>query len=415
MKPLTFTSLFVISLLSVQAYTWIPLGPDSINADRCRFGIAMGQHVIIASGNMYMYEDDMQWHMYSFSLPINDAAYQNPTELLVVVGDGSYSDGIYTFNLETHNFELVDWLVNPNFIEVIPVLKKGQEVFTDQYFVGGQFSGLTTSADGVNWTAIQFFTGKSCTEIDHFNEHIVIAEVSNLNNIYCSDDYGVTWTASAPGGPPITRMRFNNEGELYGIFPSYSNSSGLYKSPDYGMTWTLEFYSDNLSAVGFDAIGNVFVGWESPTSTNEGIALYDPAVPAPGLTFLNAGLPNLNINRIMLNPTMSAIAIFACTDSGVYFCHDYLLGVEEKYAEEEITMYPNPAHKGDLVTIHQNSLRTIDRIEIYSANGMLIYDSFTETDKTGDYRLQTDNLDIGIYYCVYKTRGGSQTSRLLIY
>ena len=146
MKILAITLLLSFSSIICSAYTWIPFGPDTINASLCRFGIAMGQSVIISPDGLYIYEDDMVWHLYEFGLPVKDVAYKSSTEILVAIGNGSYSDGIYTFNLETHEYEVVEWLLNPNFIQIVPVLKKDGK-FVDQYFAGGQFSGLISPVD----------------------------------------------------------------------------------------------------------------------------------------------------------------------------------------------------------------------------------------------------------------------------
>jgi len=415
MKSHLLSLLLTFSYLFSGAYTWIPFGPDTLHATQCRFGITMGMGVICSPYGICIYEDDMEWHFYETGLPVTDAAYKGPTEMLVAMGSGSYSDGIYTFNLTTHEFEIAEWMINPNFIHLVPVLKKDGK-FVDQYFAGGQFSGLISSVDGETWWNIDYFNGKSCSVMDYYNEHLVISEVSNIHNIYYSNDYGVSWSETSTGTPMLTDLKFNFEGYLYGVFPYYSNSSGLYRSEDFGATWEVEFWSDEMNAVGFDAMSNLFVGWKSDYSDNEGIALYDPDAPSPGFTFLNEGLPNLHINQIMMNPTMSAIAIFCCTDAGVYMSYDYLMAEKENAENINlISLFPNPLDNSRELTIRVAVNDQIRSINLFTAGGrhiMKIHQS--DGDRTGNYHVDISVLNAGVYFIKIQTERSSVSRKILI-
>ena len=236
--------------------------------------------------------------------------------------------------------------------------------------------------------------------MDFYEEHLVI---SSISNIYWSDDSGNTWNQSPAGVQIITDMKFTNEGTLYGIFPNGSNSSGLWRSDDFGNTWEVEFWSNNMSAVGFDAMNTIFVGWEEEFAGSEGIAIYDPLAPPHGLTFLNEGLPDLSINKILLNPTMSAIAIFCCTDAGVWMSYDYMVGEKETEINfPNITISPNPA--SDYINIHFDLSRIIKReisMKIINLNGELI-DKKTVNPNSNNFRvrLNLDDYSAGVYYCI---------------
>ena len=400
------------------SYTWIPFCPDTIHANNICFGVGSWKGVICTDEGMYLWQEDIEeWSFYTYGLPVLGAVQFNATQILVAMGCGTYSDGVYTFDLETKQFEVVEWLINPNFLLVIPVLDKQSNQFTDEYYVGCQFGGLYRSTDGLTWTEVPYFTGKSCTVMDFYENHLVVIEVSNIYNIYWSDDYGVTWQEAAAGSPMITDLEFSYEGDLYGIFPGYSNSSGLYSSNDFGQTWDLEFWSDNMSAVGFDAMSTIFAGWESPTAMNEGIAIYTPGTPPPNLSFLNEGLPNTNINKILLNPTMSAIAIFCCTDAGVYMSNDYMVGGEEKMVNsDQISIYPNPVSKKGKVNIKIPDNQDVMSFQIYSNAGRFVLEkNFNMSILENKFDINLQGLEPGMYIIRIKTDNSEFAKKLVIH
>jgi len=412
-KTIIIIWLFLFSLPSFS-YTWIPFCPDTIHANNICFGVGSWKGVICTDEGMYLWQEDIEeWSFYTYGLPVMGAVHFNATQILVAMGCGTYSDGVYTFDLETKQFEVVEWLINPNFLIVVPVLDKQSNQFTDEYYIGCQFGGLYRSTDGLTWMEVPYFTGKSCTVMDFYENHLVVIEVSNIYNIYWSDDYGVTWQESTGSIPMITDLEFSYDGDLYGIFPSYSNSSGLYSSNDFGQTWDLEFWSDNMSAVGFDAMGTIFVGWES----EQGIAIYDPLTPPPGLTFLNDGLPNININKILLNPAMSAIAIFCCTDAGVYMSNDYMVGGEEKMVNsDQISIYPNPVSKKRKVNVEISDNQDVMSFQIYSNDGRFVLEkNFNMNIVENRFDINLQGLEPGMYIIRIKTDNSEFAKKLVIH
>ena len=417
MKKLALLLIALSIQVSVYSYTWQSFGPDTIHAINACFGVGSSYGIICSPDGMYLYDDNTQeWNFYTNAgLPVWEATHLNANQILVIMGDGSWSDGIYTFDLITHQFEIVEWIPNPTFLKFHQLSGTWFAGFNN---VGTAVCGLYKSTDGLNWNEVTFFNEIPCTCMDFFEEHLVISSISNIYDIYWSDDSGNTWNQSYVGGPVISDMKFNNEGELYGIFPDFSNSSGLWKSVDFGNTWDVEFWSDNMSAVGFDAMGTIFVGWESPFSGNEGIAIYDPDAPPPGLTFLNEGLPNININKILLNPTMSAIAIFCCTDSGVYFSLDYMVGKPENYSEKnEINIYPNPAR--DYININYSLAQkgsSSVKIQVLNCNGQIIDKSKADYNPSVKNKIIKDisKLSSGIYYCIIENEEISITRKFVL-
>jgi hypothetical protein len=395
-KFTTLLAVFLVFNLG-YSYNWNPLGTVQMNASKICFGITFSHYVICADDGIYLYNImTHETEFYTYGLPVTGATYLDSERILVTMGDGSWSDGIWTFNLQTHQFEVVEWFVYPNFLYF--------DEFANTYWVGSDWGGLLKSQDGLNWVEDIYFTAKPCGTMTGYGQHLVVTAIANLSNVYWSDDSGETWNASE-NFPFISDMSFSPNGLLYGIFPDYSDSSGLWKSDDFGNSWQNVFYADNMSAVGFDCFGDPFVGWKD----NLGIARYNPLAPPPGLTFLNSGLPNLCINKIQINPTMSAPAIFVCTDAGVYFSMDYMVGLEEQKQNEnkEISFYPNPATS--LVNI--KSKNTINQISILNNLGLVVcrcdFDSRSIQINTADF-------EKGIYFIQVDTPSGFITEKLII-
>lgn len=419
MKNIVIIFLLVLFPFISHSYTWQSFCPTAIHANNICFGVGSWKGVICSPEGMYLWEEDIEeWTFYTYGLPVTGAVNLNATQILVAMGCGTYSDGIYTFDLETHQFDVVEWVVNPNFMLIIPVLDENTNLFTDEYYVGSQFGGLFRSINGLIWTEVPYFNGKSCKAMDYYGEHFVISEVSNVHNIYWSDDYGVNWQESISPVPMITDIKYNNAGELYGIFPSYSNSSGFYKSEDFGNIWNVEFWSDNMSAVGFDAVGTIFVGWDSLAGGNEGIAIYNPLAPPPGLTFMNQGLASTNINKILLNPVMSVIAIFCCTDAGVYMTNDYMVGTSEHTGEEPgITLFPNPVSDKATITISAHS-KLGSPVEIFILDNEGREVEKIEAGNSSSNKMEINwnkgNMPTGVYYLVVRTKNETITEKFII-
>jgi len=391
-----FTMFFISILLwsSGFAYSWNQMGTVQMNASKICFGITFSDFVICAEDGFYLYNiSTHETTFYTYGLPVTGAAYLDEERILITMGDGSYSDGIWTFDLQNHQFEVVEWVIYPNFLY--------HDDLTGSYWVGSDWGGLFKSQDGLNWEEDIDFLAKPCGTMTGYGEHLVVTAIANLSNIYWSDDSGETWNASEIF-TVISDMSFCPNGLLYGVYPDNSNSSGLWKSEDFGNTWQIVFYANNMRAVGFDCFGNPFLGWKE----NLGIASFDASAPPPGLTWLNEGLPNLNINKIQVNPTMSAPALFVCTEAGVYVSQDYWLGLDEK-EQNEISILPNPAT--DFIKIE--SKNRMSSLEFSSISGKRILEmSINENQQ----QLDVSHLEAGIYLLEIEAEGKFFVRKLVV-
>jgi hypothetical protein len=311
-----------------------------------------------------------------------DAAWMDGENILVLLNEGSYSDGIYSINPGTGEYTLITWLEGPNFIVC--------DNETDRYFVG-YHGGLKYSVDGLTWDSDSNFDNMNIVDMGTFGNHYVVSEMDNLYNIYYSDDAGVNWQTSSMA-PMISDLEFHYSGKLYGIFPDESWSSGLWSSNNFGETWNVEFWSVNLSCVGIDGVQDVFIGWQQTLpGSDEGIARWDSV--NQNLLFYNQGLPELMINSVTHNPGMSAWVLFACTQNGVYLTYDYV-GIKE--ATETFTSleaWPNPAWKQLNIRIGTDEYT---EVKIHTLNGQLI-DYFTVNTSSGELTYDCSSLQQGVY------------------
>jgi len=398
-------TLFLITIpLTISAYTWTPFGPPGVHANDIVFNVGANNiTVVCANDGLHLNNGGPNWDYYTTGgLPVKGAATFNDTSFIFIMGDGSWSDGIYLFSLVSLQHHVLEWAYFPEFIY--------HSQFNDYYYVG-YFYGVLFSDDGINWIELPYFDNKHCVSMDCSYDNYVISELSNIYDIHYSGDAGKNWQ---PANCPyiISDLRFKCTGELYGIFPDFSNSSGLYSSPDYGQSWDLEAYSDNMSTVGYDAVGNIFIGWESTAGAQEGVAIYNTL--SKTFDFVNLGLPNKNINKFRYDPTMSSIANFACTDSGVYIIQSYIVDIEEQLAHNnEISVFPNPFTEKTTIEINTPDSDQNSNLEVYNSNGVLVR-SFCIKPDENLIQFHRDDLKSGVYFMKWGNSVNSACTRIII-
>ena len=343
------------------AYMWENVGPSNLQVNSFNTVYYNILVEILCSSDGILINEGGNWVEYSCGfLPAWNAIGLDPDNILVLLGDGSWSDGVYKFNLSTHQFDIAEWIPFPNFMLYC--------TSNNTYYAGG-LNGMWESTDGMNWSEIVYFNLKDCVAMAYLENHFV---VSTDSEIYYSHDTGTTWNLVQPGSPLINDLAFHANETLYGIFPGPSNSSGLWSSNDFGESWDVEFYSDFMNSVGLDAEDNIFVGWEIPGT--EGVALWDQVQHE--LEFFNDGLPNLSINKLTYHPYIDCLNIICCTDSGAYMLTDYIgVGVEN----EDITVpnyklrnYPNPFNPTTTISFSTTEFTEDTEILIYNVKGQKI-------------------------------------------
>lgn len=311
MRIRLFVLLLTIVAIGASAYEWTPYGPPDVDALNCYFHLTEPYYsVVCASESMYV-EIGPDWHAYSNGgLPVWAALGLNADTMLVIMGDGSYSDGIYHFDIGSEMFRIAEWCYKPHFLFFVES--------TGIYYVGFEY-GLLASSNVTDWLDLSFFGQKNCLAMAAYGHDLIVA---TDEAIYFSADGGEIWNEASLGSPLLCHLAFDSDGLAYGIFPDESYSSGLWSSVDYGESWDVEFWSTLMSSVAFDCNGIPFVGWESADRDAEGVAIWTPELE--DLTFLNNGLPNLCVNNLLQNHLIDSPSMMCCTRGGAFFVTGYL-------------------------------------------------------------------------------------------
>lgn len=334
MKKGILLALIIFPLLC--SADWTPYSPTGIIANKICYGVYNSNDLICTPAGFYLHDGPGgSWDFYTYGeLPVWDASYVNNNHFLVVMGDGTYSDGIHYFNTQSHEFEfeMVEWLYKPNFVHF--------SYQAPTWFVGHEY-GLVFSTNGFDWVNIPFLENKKCMMMKEYQDMMVLLTDEWDNNLYISQDNGETWTR-IPLGFKMVDIDFTTYGELWGIFPGFSNSSGLYSSDD-GFTWSNELYIDGVTCLKAEVTGNIVLGWKEPAGIYEGVYMFNPE--SGELKNINQNLPNRSVNMISYNPWMTIIHLFCCTDDGVYWSFDYMTGIDENDHDAvlaTVNNYPDP-------------------------------------------------------------------------
>lgn len=401
--------IFIVSLTPVllSAYNWTSLGPPGIVANN----ICFLRNTIICTNNGICINDGAgyTWNTYTFgSMAVWEAIYYDTGNILLAMGNGSKSDGIYKFNLTNHKLDLIKYFNIPTFLKYCETNKT--------FYAGSQFEGLISSTDGNIWTAIPYFISRGCKSMDFYDNHFVVSQNNNVYATYYSDDTGRTW-AQSTSNIPINYLAFNSYGKLFGIYAGNAKAAGLYTSTDFGQNWQVSYNSLGMNTFGFDAVQNILVGWKSSSGFDEGIAKYSESLGS--MSFLNDGLPNKKINRIALNPIMSSITIFTCTDSGVYFSNNYLSGIAEtEFSSRKLSAfsYPNPSSTKTTIEYKLPLSSKICEMQfcLYNCYGNLIKEFPVVNVSKNCFTFDVSDLKDGIYF--YKLQAGNTaiTQKLIV-
>ena len=382
---------------------WTPYSPTGIIANKICYGVYNSHDLICTPDGFYLHDGPGgAWDYYTYGqLPVWDASYVNNDFFMVLMGNGSYSDGIHYFNTQTHEFifEMVEWLFKPSFV-----------LFSYQtpIWLAGYEYGLVSSTDGFNWTPIPFFDNIRCIKMIEYGDLLVLLTNGIENNIYISQDGGEIWTQVLPN-LQMYDIDFTTYGKLYGIVPGYSNTSGLYSSDD-GFTWSNELYIDGVTCLKAEVTGNIALGWKEPAGIYEGIYMFNPE--SGELKNINQNLPNRSVNMISYNPWMTVIHLFCCTDDGVYWSIDYMTGIDEKDQDAvlaTVNNYPDP-FTGQ-TTIEYELNRHTDQpviISIYDLTGNKVDEISGLSGEPGKHQFiyHPSLLESGIYF--YQLTFGDQ-------
>lgn len=402
--------LLLITVLVHQSYSftweWESFGSPEIKANKvCFFNTGPVFSVICVDTGMYISGITISFEFYSYtSMAVVEAVSPgfNEDSLILVMSNGSWSDGIYSFNYETKEFVPLHFCYNPNFIVYS---------YENSWFYVGYEYGLYYSEDAINWTGVTFFDNKTCLDMEISGDYLIVATTEEYNNTFLSDDNGATWTELE--GENITELANDILGisTIYGISEGESYNCGFYQLDFSNQEWDNIFYSYRLNAVGMNNVGALYVGWYSGIPPNEGIAACSPE-----LTFLNDGLPNLNINAITAPMIFGVTVIYCCTDSGV-FTRILSVGVPENPIIDYINIYPNPVSNQATININLSELANEEiSISILNNQGQKVDEIKMEGNNSNEIIINWNkgNLPAGVYYLLIETEKEQLSKKFII-
>jgi hypothetical protein len=391
--------LFTLSLSS--ATEWSLLGPSDVKVYDY---VGNPEYILCTENGLYIDSADVCKN-YSNGLPILDVHQLNADTLLLVMSNGSWSDGLYAFNLKKKTFDVVYYCGFPRFIYYEPIVPT---------FFLGTLQGCYYSGDGKDWVEITALHGLECYSMASYQGQMAI-----------STSDGIYWHAvqlsypfqKSEGSPVLTDLTHDYNGNFYGVYPGSSRSAGIWISNDFGITWENEFYERNLSTVFW--IGFLLVGWENPNANHQGVAKWDSLNKQ--LYFINNGLPAARVNRFSTNYWMNCINVVCCTDSGAYFTCNIMQSKIDNHSQflpqefNIIQNYPNPFNS--TTTIEFNlpksgwvSLRT------YDLQGRLVQNLIEANLNAGNhiYHWEAPNLPSGIYLITLSSGGHTITKKTVL-
>jgi hypothetical protein len=275
--------------------------------------------------------DWIQYQMYPNGLPVTGICRLNEDVLMLAMGCGTYSDGVYNFDLDTHNWQINEWFFWPHFLKKNPV--------TGVFYVGER-DGLFKSDDGANWIRLVALGSNDSDNLACYENHIV---TNNGNVVWYSDDSGGTWLQSQM--PLLKRFRFTNQGVLYASMNVGSDSDGLWRSLDYGATWEVVFYTTNLDCIGPDMAGYIPLGWSQPNDYGHYVELLSPADELIPLSHPDLSSP---VKAMEVMPMVNMISFYVHNGNGIFYLGGFIPVETDDPAVPPATVLnvqisPNPA------------------------------------------------------------------------
>ena len=395
MKTFMLLSGLLLAGVSVSAYQWDSIGPTNVQVYNFNTAYCGGNVVqVLCTNEGIIISENGNWNSYvTYDFPAWGAVGLDDNTLLLILGAGSYSDGIYTFNLTTHEVEVVEWMINPEFICFCNA--------DDHYYAGGE-TGMVKSADGITFTSVEFFNMKKCESFVWYDNHYVVGATGG---VYISPDYGNTWTPSTSTLLPPYSLAFDGNGKVYAIAPDEDLSTVFCHSNDFGDHWFVDVSSDSLSSVIIDADNNVFIG-----SYDLGVHRWDPDMNL--LVPYNDWIPDLHVNNLGINPLVNCLNIVACTNHGAHILTEYIVGIDENTTDIstfDLKSFPNPFSQSAVISYDLKKAGKI-KIQILNSSGKIIKTLIDQFQSEGRHSVvwdgtdQSENpVDNGVYFYTLST------------
>ncbi len=392
--------------VACAAFDCQPFGPAAPTLHCANFQtepLAVGGLADNGYSKLYLF-DDPSWSQYYTGLTflqITGIYPKNAGTLMLTIGAGSYSDGIYNFDLDNHDWSLNEWFYLPYFVTRDPA---------SGTFYTGDYTGLYHSPDGAAWSRITALEMLPCTSFACRASHLV---THCGNGVYYSADSGQNWQSSQM--ILLRGFRFASDGTLYAVLNAGSDSDGLWRSDDLGATWNVVIYSENLSCIGPDYDGHLVLGWDQPNDLGCHLALLTPQHTLTPLVH-----PDLNspVRQLDVFPLINTPSFYVINGLGLFFLTGFLnVSAEDELApspEPWLTaVWPNPAREALNLAFAAAGKGAIT-LSLHDLRGRRIWSEKQPAIPDGILRMPLPSLSAGLYLLKVEQGRNLAMRRILI-
>lgn len=387
MKKQFVLALCMLIGMNLLAYEWEPYGPESIDAYKIHvFENDFATAIFVESGFYLSYHYyNPNWEYYDF--PASGAASYNADTILLILNEGTYSDGIYILDVNTQTITVMEYCVEPNYIAKVPD--------EPHYFVGHEY-GMLESIGGLVWTEVSYLNDCRCIDMAVKSDKYAVACDMMEDNVFISNDGGLIWEQIIDWNK-YTELDIVGHYSLYSIIGICQESfePGLYELAE--NEWEVLYPSHDISALGSDNSDSPIIGWNQGNPPDIGIARYKMNPPNVGLSYFNEGLPDLNIIDIAEGDPgiFGSIWIFCVTESGVFVCKNVTLSSEARVNEGlAIELFPNPT--STKITIQMlGETNVTASASFYDVTGNIL---MMEAISAPSCQVDISSFSAGVYY-----------------
>ncbi len=366
-----------VCILSDTATAWVHLN-DGLFKYNCNSMTSTGNDIIAGTtlGNYRTNDNGLTWYIPNNNFSKYVSAFAtNGSEIFA----GARIDNYYS-NIFSSSDQGNTWT------GILPSDVNGSidAIMTEGNIIYAAISpGISISFNnGINWTP-SVHSDNSIETIVKIGQSVIAA--SFTGQIFITDDTGATWDTSYAGF-------YINEMAVVDSVLYAGGMNGVFRSYDKGQTWIQVYNSTNYNERFIETLKVIntciFAGTQGGfVYSKNGNDWYID----------NNGLVNLNILSIETDQTN----IYAGTEGGIFKrpLSDFnIVNTEIKYADQDITIFPNPAT--NLVYINTDEKTTIEIINMQ----VQIVATKTLTDKNSS--IDVSELRSGVYTLRVKTESG---------
>jgi hypothetical protein len=355
--------LFVLFVTFCQGLSCTPIGPEADELNYANYNTNPISFSGVSQGLQYLYlANESGWDQYALwgqGLPVTSTCQFDESTLLIALGCGTFSDGVYILDINNPGWLISEWFMFPNFVLRCQGNSK---------FYVGERDGLFQSVNCNSWSRVTAIGSGVCNSFANRDSCIV---VNRDSFVYYSHDSGQTWQQADTGN--LKGFRYTSGGVLHGIMDVGSDSDGLWRSNDDGATWNNVLFSTGLACIGPDFNNYIPLGWNTVNEMGGFLALVNSEYQLIPLNDANLYSP---IKQMDIFPLVNTPSFFVLNSAGCFFLTGFLpVEAEDELSpavsNASINTYPNPAKDLSYVK-YTCEVPILPVLKIYNLRGQLV-------------------------------------------